>query len=240
MYFELRMYQSAQGRLGDIVSRMQNLLPQMLRKHQFPWPVGQWVCVAGPNMPLYIWMLQWEDLDHRSNCFGGLYSDPEWDKIRISTNGIRDTVVEQRIVMLRHLPCHDSLNQLANHGVAQGNRLHELRFQRLQYGMLGKANQQMKEIDYPTLDHCGASILGAFEIISGAPVPSIASFMSWPNFESRQEALKQFETDQRVVAARKKEVEEINNHYLQEFDCYLLEPMQFCLPNPLLALGSQP
>jgi hypothetical protein len=90
------------------------------------------------------------------------------------------------------------------------------------------------------LDHYGASILGAFEIISGAPVPSIASFMSWPNFESRQEALKQFEADQRVVAARKKEVEEINNHYLQEFDCYLLEPMQFCLPNPLLALGSQP
>jgi hypothetical protein len=64
--------------------------------------------------------------------------------------------------------------------------------------------------------------------------------MSWPNFDSRQEALKKFEVDRRVVNARKKEVEEINNHYLQGFDCYLLEPMSFCLPNPLIALGPQP
>jgi len=55
MLFEVRMYHAAQGRFGDIVNRMRDELPAMLRKHHFPWPLGQWICEAGACMPLYIW-----------------------------------------------------------------------------------------------------------------------------------------------------------------------------------------
>ena len=125
MLFEVRMYHAAQGRMGDIVNRMQIELPAMLKKHKFPWPVGQWVCVAGARMPLYVWMLHWDDLDHRARCFGALYGDPEWDKIRIRTNGTRDTVVEQRIVFMRKLPCFASLAALAQGRADQSGGLYE-------------------------------------------------------------------------------------------------------------------
>ena len=239
MYFELRMYKSAQGRMQDIKDRMRDHLPSMLIKHQFPWPLGQWECVAGSGLPLYIWMLQWRDLDHRSQCFGALYSDPEWERIRISTNGIRNTVVEQRILIMRHLPCQPDLSDLSLARVDQSTRLHELRIQRVQYGMLPAALKQMSQVDLHAWDRHGASILGTYEIISGAPIPSIAWFMSWQDFESRKAALARFESDPTVVKARSLEVDQINNHYLQDFDSYLLEPMPYCVPKPLLALETK-
>ena len=189
---------------------------------------------------MYIWMLQWKDLDHRAKCFGSLYSDPEWERIRVSTNGMRDTVIEQRILIMRHLPCHASLANLKNTSARQEHRLHELRIQRLQYGLLGASQQQMEQVDLPAWDRCGASHLGVFEIISGAPVPSIAHFMSWESFEARKEGMRQFEVDPLVSQAREAEVKKINNHYLQEFDDYLLEPMPFAIPRPLLALNPNP
>jgi hypothetical protein len=232
MLFEVRMYHAAQGRMGDIVDRMRDELPAMLRKHNFPWPVGQWVCVAGARMPLYVWMLHWDDLDHRARCFGALYGDPEWDKIRIRTNGSRDTVVEQRIVFMRKLPCFGMLAGLRQGQVDQAPGLYELRYQRVQYGYLPQADRVLSEVDFPALTRCGARVQGAFEVMSGAPYPTAAYFLRWESFEAREAGLAEFEALPEVKAARAREVAAINNHFLQEFDCYLLRPTGFGIPQP--------
>jgi hypothetical protein len=69
--------------------------------------------------------------------------------------------------------------------------------------------------------------------MSGAAYPTAAYFLRWESFEAREAGLAQFESLPEVKAARAGEVAAINNHFLQEFDCYLLRPTSFGIPHPL-------
>jgi hypothetical protein len=235
MLYELRLYHSAQGRMNDIVARMRDLLPPMLEKHQFPTPLGQWVCIAGKQLPLYVWMLGWESLEHRAQCFGSLYADSEWDKIRIATNGSRDTVQEQDIIFMKSMPCMKSLQALPKVESVKST-LFELRIQRYQYGKLPRVNKILEETDFPILTELGAKIEGCFETISGAPIPSILYFVRWKDYQHREVALNEFDQHPQLIAARNQEISELNNHYLQEYDNYLLRATDYGDPQPFFGI----
>jgi len=95
----------------------------------------------------------------------------------------------------------------------------------------------LAEVDFPALTRCGARVQGAFEVMSGAPYPTAAYFLRWESFEAREAGLAEFETMPEVKAARVREVAAINNHFLQEFDCYLLRPTGFGIPQPQFGAG---
>lgn len=231
MLYELRMYRAGPGRVQDVADRMRDLVPAYFAKHGFPVPYAEWIVSAGAGMPRYVWLLSWPDSAVRAKAFAGLYGDPGWAALRRQTNGPREMVLKYDIYLMHAAPAWEAARRIHadRNGAAHG--IHELRIYEHYPGRAAQLNDTLATIDLPALRAAGATTLGLFDIQSGPNLPAYVHFMHWPDYETRERGLAEYESDPAVRAARAREVAELNTYLLGHHDTWLLRPMPFRIAN---------
>lgn len=228
MFYELRIYTPAAGRLDDLVTRIGADMVPFFERHGFAPRIGQWTAAAGETMTAFVWLLQWLSMDQRTAAFAGLGGDAEWQALRERTNGPGEMVKRYDIRFLAPakawLRQPEERQRPASHG-----RLVDLRVHPIAVGRTGAADTVLADVDLPALAACGASPIGVFDNIAGGPAtPGVTMLLGWPGFEERQQGLAEYARRPDVVAARRSERERwAGEHVVGDGSSVLLEPTRF-------------
>jgi len=228
MFHELRIYTPSPGRLDDLVTRIGSDMVPFFERHGFSPRLGQWTAVAGETTPVFVWLLQWQDMAQRAFAFAGLAADAEWNTLRKQTNGLSEVVKRYDIRFLT--PAKAWLKQSSAQREPGGYRgLVELRVHPIAVGRGGPADDALATVDLPALAACGASLIGVFDNIVGGPAtPGVTMLLAWSDYEQRRRALAAYWERPGVVAARRREREKwAGEHLLGDGSSMLLEPTRF-------------
>lgn len=223
MFYELRIYHPAPGRLGDLVERIGSVMPPFFEQHGFSPRLGQWTAVAGASAPVFAWLLRWSDFAERAAAFAGLSADVQWNALRVETNGPGEMV---RRYDLRFLtPAQAWLTFNAGRAATQHCGLYELRVLPIAVGRTRQADEVLANVDLPALAASGTTVAGVFDNVSGPATPGVSMLLGWSNFGHRRESLAAYEAMPDVIQARRREREQwAGEHLLGEASCMLLEP----------------
>jgi NIPSNAP protein len=228
MFHELRLYTPSPGRLDDLVARIGFDMVPYFERHGFSRRLGQWTAVAGETTPVFVWLLQWQDMAERASAFAGLGADADWNALRTRTNGPGEMVKRYDIRFLA--PAKAWLKQTSAEREPGGHRgLVELRVHPIAVGRTGPAGDVLATVDLPALAACGASLSGVFDNIAGGPAtPGVTMLLGWSDYEQRCRALAAYRERPEVVAARRREREKwAGEHLLGDGGSMLLEPTRF-------------
>jgi hypothetical protein len=121
MFHELRLYTPSPGRLDDLVARIGFDMVPYFERHGFSRRLGQWTAVAGETTPVFVWLLQWQDMAERASAFAGLGADADWNALRTRTNGPGEMVKRYDIRFLA--PAKAWLKQTSAEREPGGHRL---------------------------------------------------------------------------------------------------------------------
>jgi hypothetical protein len=84
MVYELRIYDTAPGKLPLVLKRFETLTLRMWEKHGIQ-QAGFWtVQIGASNLKLY-YMLRWDSLAEREQKWASFVKDPEWIRERNET-----------------------------------------------------------------------------------------------------------------------------------------------------------
>ncbi len=102
MVHELRVYDIAPGQMQTVISRFENVILGLFKKHGI-LPVAFWLPVIGTSNQL-TYLLEWESLAERERRWDAFASDPEWLAFR--AEGMKNGPVTLRITntILREIP----------------------------------------------------------------------------------------------------------------------------------------
>jgi len=84
MWYEMRTYHCAPGRLPDVLDRFANSVLALFARHGFQ-PVGFWTVAIGESNNDLIYMLRWSSMADREHAWAALGADAEWPRIRAAT-----------------------------------------------------------------------------------------------------------------------------------------------------------
>jgi hypothetical protein len=68
MLYEVRLYAIPPGRIADIEQRMLDDVQQLFVEHGMR-VAGYWTVVAGPDMPAFLYILEWKNAAERDACW---------------------------------------------------------------------------------------------------------------------------------------------------------------------------
>ncbi|HEX7849979.1 MAG TPA: NIPSNAP family protein [Sphingomonas sp.] len=224
-YYELRLYQCVPGRLPDLHHRMGYELPPLFARHGVTRPLAYWDGFGGVFNPLYAYILKWQSLDDRFRAFGGFYSDPDWITHRDASNAGQQMIERLDLMILRPSPHWEKL-KTPGEPVAVGG-LHELRLQRLSTRNAAEAHRVLAEVELPYLRDRGATILGVFMVWYGWQTPQAVILLAWPDIDTRQHAMTEFDADPEIRAMRKVERERFGGPLLGSADTHLMRPADY-------------
>ncbi|MCC7327164.1 MAG: NIPSNAP family protein [Burkholderiales bacterium] len=228
MFYELRIYTPAAGRLDDLVKRVGSDMVPFFERHGFAPRLGQWTAVAGETMAAFVWLLRWPSMDQRAAAFADLGADAEWQALRVRTNGAGEMVKRYDLRFLAPakawLGAHQERQPPASHCP-----LVELRVHPIAVGRTDAANTVLADVDLPALVACGASPIGAFDNIAGGPAtPGVTMLLGWSGYGEREQRLAEYARRPDVVAARLRERERwAGEHVVGDGSSMLLLPTRF-------------
>jgi hypothetical protein len=211
MIYEIRLYDVAHGRLAAEVRRMHRVAiagerggdgPSMFDRYGIPRPLFAWTLAAGDRMPGFGYILRWESIADRERCFPAFWSDPDWLKIKEETDDGSPMVERIDDFYLRPAPGWDS--SLAAGGSASG-AVQDIIFQEAYQGNQHDAARSLLDNDFCFLRARGGRPFGLFEVLIGAGIPSLVSFVDWPDSETHREAWRDYHADSAIVNARVEE-----------------------------------
>lgn len=211
MIYELRLYEVAHGRLSAEVQRMYEVAiadhggadrPSLFDRHGVPRPLFAWTTVSGTGLPGFGYLLRWPGIMEREKCFPSFWADPEWLEIKDRTDDGSPMV--ERMDDYYIGPSSFWNEDLAGTGKEPG-RVQDIVLQEVSQGWQQLAARRFVEIDAPFLRSKGARILGLFDILIGSGIPSLVTFIDWPDPESRQAAWTSHHEDAGIVQARVEE-----------------------------------
>lgn len=215
--YELRFYSVEAGRDRDIRGRVQNDLKWLFPRHGIR-PAGGWSALAAPELPLFIYITPFENMIERDRCWGGFYSDPDWQEVRNRTNAGSELVEDYQIWFVRELTQWTSV-------AATPDSLDELVFFKTLVGKSGGAGQALRESELPALERAGAVVQGAFDVVSGGTLPGSIAFLRWPNWETRSAGMAGLMDDTALATRRTAERGEFGRPLIGRTGSYLLDPV---------------
>lgn len=82
MFYELRVYKAVPGQLPVLLKRFENDVLPLWERHGIR-ATGFWTTLIGPsaNVALH-YMVEWGSLAEREKKWGAFVADPEWHRIR--------------------------------------------------------------------------------------------------------------------------------------------------------------
>lgn len=215
--YELRFYSVEAGRDRDMRGRVQNDLKWLFPRHDVR-PVGSWSALAAPALPLFVYITPFANFLERDHCWRGFYADPDWQEVRNRTNSGSELVEDFQIWFVRELIEW-------NHLETAPGALDELVFFKTLVGKSGAAGQALRESELPALERAGASVHGAFDVVSGGTLPGAVAFLRWPDWETRRLGLAALADDPTLAARRAAERTEFGKTLIGRTRSQLLDPV---------------
>lgn len=231
MLYELRLYTVVPGRLEDNHDRFRDHLPRLAARHGIA-QIGRWSATAGPNTPMFVYMMAYDDMGQRERQWDAFYQDDEWWQVRAATNAGEQMVERFDLFFLRPNPAWQVIPRAPDERSAG---VHELIFAEVALGHNAEANSFLKDVYLPVVQREGGDILMVADFISGCHLPRLAMMIAWPDGNRREAARRAIDSDPAVRAAQRTERQSIGRTSLGRTDVHVLEPTAFNLP--LASLG---
>ncbi len=190
MLYEIRLYAIPPGRIADIEQRMLGDVPPLFAEHGIR-AVGHWTVMAGPDMPAFLYVLQWKDATEREKCWRSFYADPRWSTIRARTNAGSELVERYGLWLMKPSAALER-SFLSTIAPAEGE-IHEMLLQFVAIGQAGAIASHLRETMLPILEKVGGRVLAVLDMVAGPRVPTVAIFVAWPDFRSRNEGRRRME-----------------------------------------------
>lgn len=232
MIYEIRLYSVVPGRIEVCHERFEKYLPGLFARHGIR-NTGRWTATAGPNGPMFVYMMAYRDLAERERQWSGFYTDPEWFDIRSRTQGDEEAVERFDLYFLKANP---SWTPDAARRAELIGGTHDLILAEMALGKNAAANAFLTETYLPSLQRAGAEIMLVADFISGPALPKLALMIAWPDGDARTAGWREITVDaglRNAVAAQRRR---IGRALLGRTDTYLLDPTPFALP--LATLGN--
>lgn len=227
MHYELRLYEVVQGRMADMHARMRDHLATLFTKHGVN-VAGRWSALAGPRLPLFVYLMAFPDWNARETAWAGFYGDPEWPRVRALTNAGSEMVGQYDILMLKPAPSWKA----GKPGPVGG--LHELRIERAAIGQADRVHGFISGRRTPLLEEQGARVLGVFDIACGVNIPAIATFLAWPDEQAQKRGWAAYERNSAVKESLLSGMQAAGRPLLDRSEVYLLQPAEYALPDGAL------
>ena len=224
--YELRRYEVAPGRMGDLHVRMRDIVPPLFARNGLPKPTAIWETFAGPGSPGYIYLLHWPDMRAREVAFDRQYADTD----RPTTRNVDGQEITPRIhlAFLRPAECWADVREPASAQPVGG--VHEMVIHRLANQRLGEAQAALATVDLPFLKSRGARVLGVMETWVGLQRPGLVSILAWPDLATRDAALAAHLVHPAAIAARAAEVAKGGRPLFAAADTFLMQPAEYNAP----------
>jgi NIPSNAP len=190
-FCELRIYRVATGRARDMEARVQGDLRTLFPRHGIR-PLAAWSTIASPVAPAFIYLTPWRDMTARSQAWASFYADPDWAEVRARTNAGSELVESFEVLFVRAVvPWTEATPRPA---------FAELIVQSTAIGRSAAVASELRDQVLPLLTRAGAHVHGAFDLISGRPLPAVATVVGWDSLDQRATALASL--DERAQAVR--------------------------------------
>jgi hypothetical protein len=235
MIYELRLYTVVPGRMEHNHGRFKDHLPILLARHEIS-NVGRWTATAGPNAPMFVYLMVYEDLSQRERQWSSFYADDEWWQVRAQTNAGSQMVERFDLFFLR-------ANALWTPSASSaGTRLagvHELSFMEVALGHNTEAAELIKTVLLPLIEREGGQPMMVADFLSGVAMPRMAMITAWPNATRLHEARRAIDSDPSLRMAFDANRETIGRAALGRTEVYVLEPTAYDLPLADLGFAHQ-
>ena len=233
MLYELRFYRVAPGRTDDNHARHRDRLPPLFARHGIH-VVGRWTAMAGPDAPLFAYVIAYPDLAERERQWADFYGDAEWWEIRAETNAGSEMVEGYDLMLLRS---HAELSPAPATPGARRGGVHELTFFQVSAGQGAPANQFLASSLIPAIERHGGEVMMVADLLTGARLPRITLLTAWTDAQAHLDGRAAVECDPQVCAAQEAERAASGRTSLGRRDVYLLDPAPYALP--LAAMGLE-
>jgi hypothetical protein len=232
-YYELRMYQCAPGRIGDLHQHMAYRVPPVFKRHGVSPPLVNWEGFAGPMTPLYAYMLRWKNLDERMNAFRRFYADPDGQAPREPDGPTMPPLERIELMILRPSPAWAAFKAKAAPPPIDG--INELRIQQISTRDTAAAHQTWGEVDLTYLNVRGATVLGVFASWYATGTPHIVTVLAWKDMQARGHAYCEYDCAPEIRKARLGERQEYGADLYERCDVHLMHPAWYGMPRANLA-----
>jgi NIPSNAP len=183
-FCELRIYRVAAGRALDMEARVKGELNTLFPNHGIR-PLASWTTMVSPVSPAFIYIMPWRNMNERSAAWAGFYTDPHWAEVRNRTNAGSELVESYEIMFVRAVTPWV--------GEVERPAFSELIIQNCTIGKIMAVTAELKDHYVPLLTGEGARVHGIFDMMSGRPLPTLATFIGWESLEQRTAAIAKFE-----------------------------------------------
>lgn len=232
MLYELRLYTVVPGRLEDNHARFRDHLPRLLARHGID-QVGRWSATAGPNTPMFVYLMAYDDMAQRERQWDAFYQDDDWWQVRAATNAGEQMVERFDLFLLRP----NAAWQPQSRGDERSGGVHELIFAEVALGRNAEANAFLRDHYLPVVEREGGDILMVADFVSGDRMPRLGLMIAWPDGNAREAGRRAIDGDPAVRAAQAEERRALGRTSLGRTDVHVLEPTAFDLP--LASLGHR-
>lgn len=244
MYYELRFYAVAPGRLTDEMALVRNVSADpapdlddpagdsLWDRYAVPRPVGSWITLTGRNRPGFLYIVPWQTLGQRDACLPRFWADPLWAARRSELTGGQTLVSSIETMIFAPLPEWAALRSPAGNEPVGG--VHELRLYDFVTGEQPQGQRVLAGVDLPAAKARGAQILGFMGMVFGPNRPRLAALLAWPDLKTQMAAAEALDSDPAVTAQREMEWSAQGRPLFDRLDQYLLEPMAWNAPRPNL------
>ncbi|WP_281281127.1 NIPSNAP family protein [Peristeroidobacter soli] len=195
LIFELRRYRVASGRLPDVRDRFVEHLPPLFARHHLN-VLGRWTATASEDSASFVYLLGFERLDARQSAWAGFYIDPQWQRVRTSTNAGSEMIERTGLSFLSPSAACDGLDSRRWSG-----GVHELVDQRVAIGQKAAVEAFFADVYVPALRASGADVLWLAEAITGEDLPQFSYILRWRNSADRRAAQPLLESAARLGAS---------------------------------------
>lgn len=179
-FAELRVYEVAPGRMGDMLERYRGPLRELFARHGVE-VTGAWHAESGPRSPLFVYLMHWSSLEARARAWNGFYADPQWARVRAETNGASELVERYDLHFLSPIT---ALRPESSRPVQEL----ELQMCQVRIGASGAARQWLQAQAPQALQDSGGQLLGAYECMTGEDLPRVCVFVGWRDAQARLQA----------------------------------------------------
>ncbi|MGE4432254.1 MAG: NIPSNAP family protein [Sphingobium sp.] len=219
---ELRLYTIVPGRHGVAYERFGQCLPPLFARHGIR-NIGCWTANAGPNGPMWAYLMSYESLAEREAQWAAFYEGPQWWAIRAETQGDEEATARYDIHFLR---INATLAEQAlgpDHAYPTG--IQDLIFAETALGQGAAVNAFLGDTYLPAIRRAGGRPKLLADFISGPHLPRIALIIDWDNAAHRDKGWRLLRDDGPLLDAFAAQRKTRGVALMTRMDIHLLEPL---------------